>query len=64
MSVLVSLLPSLFKIIGWIISRGKVTKEQKELFLRFYEQYEGLGNSSVAQHDDVSNQLNDLNKEK
>ncbi len=60
MNILVSLLPTLFKLVGWIINRGNVSKEQRESFLSFYAAYEKLGNASARQHDEVNDQLNDL----
>ena len=60
-SAIAALIPVLIKIIGAIIERSQVSKEQKEAFLRFVETYEKLGNSSVHQHDDGQVQLDDLN---
>ena len=48
------------KLIGWLFDRSKKSKEQKEAFLKFYESYERLGNSSAAQRKDVNEQIRDF----
>lgn len=50
------------KLIGWFFDRAKVSKEQKEAFLRFYKEYETLGNASVRQKDDIERQLEEIDK--
>lgn len=47
-------------IVGWMIRRSKVSKEQKEKFLAFYKAYSEEVNASVEQRKDAEAQLKDL----
>ena len=61
-SLVIAIIPTLLKLLGWLYGRSRISKERKENFLAFYKADEKLGNSSVKQHDDIQNQLDELDK--
>lgn len=64
MANLLALLPFLFKVIGWVMDKGKAKREQREIFRKFVDAYDHIGNGSVNAYDDIRKQLDDLNKPK
>ena len=50
------------KLLGWLLDRGAVSKEQKKAFLSFVSAYDEMGNNSLRHHDEVKKQLDDLQK--
>lgn len=63
-ALITAALPLVFKLVEWMLAKGKAKDEQRKAFLVFVQSYQQMESGSTIQYDEVLRQLDELKKTK